>query len=315
MIKLKDFSNCELSSRNLEYGGRAGEKKGIMYDGSFWFLKFPKNTSGMNNVKGLSYVTSPLSEFIGSNIYRILGYNVHETQLGICFDGKRYKVVCACKDFIVDDKNELLIPYTALRNDASPEVMNRDDESSLSASNINEIIFQLEHNTILSNIADAKSRFWDVVVIDMLINNNDRNEDNWGVIKNKKHNSYCLSPIYDCGNCFYGKTSEERIEEILASEEKLLSSALNGITAYEDNEERRIRNEDIFKIKNVDLRDSMSRVYSLVINKLSEIETLINNIPNTFMDVQIMTENRKKYYLSTFKLRLEKILAASLKSI
>ena len=27
MINLVDFSNCELSSRNLEYGGRAGEKK------------------------------------------------------------------------------------------------------------------------------------------------------------------------------------------------------------------------------------------------------------------------------------------------
>lgn len=54
----------------------------------------------MNNIKGLSYVTSPLSEFIGSNIYKILGYDVHETLLGICFDGKRYKVVCGCKGFI-----------------------------------------------------------------------------------------------------------------------------------------------------------------------------------------------------------------------
>ena len=73
MIKMIDFTNCELSSRNLEYGGRAGEKKGIIYNNDHWFLKFPKNTLGMNKVKGLSYVTSPLSEFIGSNIYHILG--------------------------------------------------------------------------------------------------------------------------------------------------------------------------------------------------------------------------------------------------
>ena len=232
MIEMIDFTNCELSSRNLEYGGRAGEKKGIIYNNDFWFLKFPKNTLGMDKVRGLSYVTSPLSEFIGSNIYRILGYDVHETILGICFDGKRNKVVCACKDFIKDDKNELLIPYTALRNDTNPELMNRrDDESSLSASNINEIIFQLDHNSVLKNIKNAKERFWDVVLIDMLINNNDRNEDNWGVIKDKKNNTYRLSPIYDCGNCFYGKTSEERIKEILSDEEKLTSSALNGITA------------------------------------------------------------------------------------
>lgn len=100
MIKIIDFTNSKLSPRNLEYGGRAGEKKGIIYNNEYWFLKYPKNTSVMNNIKGLSYVTSPLSEFIGSNIYKILGYDVHETLLGICFDGKRYKVVCACKGFI-----------------------------------------------------------------------------------------------------------------------------------------------------------------------------------------------------------------------
>ena len=125
MTKMIDFSDAKLSFLNLEYGGRAGEKKGIIFNNEFWFLKFPKNTIGMNNVKGLSYVTSPLSEYIGSNIYRILGYDVHETILGVCFDGKRYKVVCACKDFIKDDKNQFLIPYTALRKDTNPALMEK----------------------------------------------------------------------------------------------------------------------------------------------------------------------------------------------
>ena len=277
MIHILDFSNCKLSSRNLEYGGRAGEKKGIIYYGDFWFLKFPKNASIMNNAKGLSYVTSPLSEFIGSNIFRILGYDVHDTMLGICFDGKKYKVVCACKDFIKDDKNELLIHYTSLRNDTNPELMNRDIESSsFSASNINEIVFQLEYNSALSNIKGCKERFWDVVLIDMLINNNDRNEDNWGVIKDKRSNTYRLSPIYDCGNCFYGKTSDERIAEIMSDKSKLLSSALNGITAYEDNNERRIRNEDIVNFDNDDLKNSVKRVVKLVGEKLDYIISFIN---------------------------------------
>ena len=309
MIKMIDFTNCELSSRNLEYGGRAGEKKGIIYNNDFWFLKFPKNTLGMDKVKGLSYVTSPLSEYIGSNIYRILGYDVHETILGICFDGKRNKVVCACKDFIKDDKNELLIPYTALRNDTNPELMNRrEDNSSLSASNINEIIFQLDHNSVLKNIENAKDRFWDVVLIDMLINNNDRNEDNWGVIKDKKNNSYRLSPIYDCGNCFYGKTSEERIQELLSDEEKLMSSALNGITAYEDDNEKRIRNEDIVKINNADLKTAIGRIKNLVESKMNEIIAFISSIPANFKDVDVMSNLRKEYYIKTFTIRFETLL-------
>ena len=65
----------------------------------------------MKKTGALSYVTSPLSEYIGSHIYQILGYDVHETILGVCFEEKRYKVVYACKDFIKDSKYELLIPY------------------------------------------------------------------------------------------------------------------------------------------------------------------------------------------------------------
>ena len=313
MIEMIDFSSCELSSRNLQYGGRAGEKRGVIYNGEFWFLKFPKNTIGMRKVDGLSYVTSPLSEYIGSNIYKILGYNDHETKLGICFDGKRNKVVCACKDFIEDDNNEMLIPYTALRNDTNPLIMDRRDSSFNSASNINEIIFQLKYNTILSTIKEAEERFWDVVLIDMLINNNDRNEDNWGVVKFKKEKIYILAPIFDCGNCFHGKASEERIASILEDDNKLFSSAINGITAYEDDDEKRISALSILEYIKANNKETFSRVYNNVINHLGEIENLINGIPFSYMDTQIISSIRKEYYLKTLMIRLNYILKEYIK--
>ena len=37
------------------------------------------------------------------------------------------------------------------------------DSNISSASNINEIVFQLSHNTVLSKIEGAAERFWDVV--------------------------------------------------------------------------------------------------------------------------------------------------------
>jgi len=307
MIKLIDFTNCSLSSRNLQYGGRAGEKRGIIFNDEFWFLKFPKNTLGMHKVDTLSYVTSPISEYIGSNIYKILGYDVHDTLLGICFDGKRYKVVCACKDFIKNDNNELLIPYTSLRNDTNPLIMDRRDSNIHSASNINEIIFQLKHNTVLGSIGEATQRFWDVVLIDMLINNNDRNEDNWGVIKNKSENNYYLAPVYDCGNCFYSKTSEERIISILEDNNKLYSSAINGITAYEDDNEKRISAIDILKYIRKNKIETFKLVYNKMINHYSKIETFINQIPNEFNNVPIISNKRKEYYLKTLKIRLDYI--------
>lgn len=311
-MNIIDFTNCELSDRNLEYAGRAGEKRGIIYNNEYWFLKFPKNTLGMNRVTGLSYVTSPLSEYIGSNIYRILGYNVHKTILGICNDGKKDKIVCACKDFINDDKNEILIPYTALRNDTNPIIMERNDTSIQSPSNINEIIFQLQHNLILSKISNVKERFWEVVVIDMLINNNDRNEDNWGVIKNKIDNTYKLAPIYDCGNCFYGKASDEKIANILADNEKLKSSATNGMTAYEDDLEKRIPINKILELKNDDLKKAIVKVSQLIDNHLDEIINFIQEIPTTYSGITIMSKIRKTYYIETFKIRFETLLIKQL---
>ena len=308
MIDIIDFTNCELSNRNLEYAGRAGEKRGIIYNNELWFLKFPKNTIGMNRVTGLSYVTSPLSEYIGSNIYRILEYDVHDTLLGICNDGKRYKVVCACKDFITNDKNELLIPYTALRNDTNPLVMNRNDDSLMSPSNINEIEFQLKNNTILSKISNAKNRFWDVVLIDLLINNNDRNEDNWGIIKFKKENEYKLSPIYDCGNCFYGKSSDEKIKAIMSDSERLNSSAINGITAYEDDNGERITNINILKYVKKYNPESIDRVTKLIEEKFDSIVNFIKDIPNSFNGVELISDVRKEYYIKTMEIRFNRII-------
>ena len=308
MIDILDFTNCKLSDRDLEYAGRAGEKRGIIFNNEKWFLKFPKNTIGMNKITGLSYVTSPLSEYIGSQIYAILGYEVHKTILGIFNDGKKSKVVCACKDFINDDKNELLIPYTALRNDTNPVILSRNDDSFSSASSINEIAFQLENNTLLSKIDSAKDRFWDVVLIDMLINNNDRNEDNWGIIKYKKEGVCTLSPIYDCGNCFYGKASDERIYSILSDEEKLLSSALNGVTAYETDDDKPILNIDIVKyVRKYNLK-SIDRVIENVESNLERIKELIYSIPNEYNGIHIMSDIRKEYYYKTFVIRFNQIL-------
>ncbi len=302
MIKIVDFSNCELSSRNLEYGGRAGEKKGIIYENGFWFLKFPKTTAGMDVENIISYTTSPLSEYIGSHIFEILGYEVHKTILGVCLDGEKYKVVCACKDFIDDEKDQILIPYTALRNDTNP-VLNGRDFTPTSASSINEIIYQLKYNTALSSINNASQIFWDVLIIDLLINNNDRNEDNWGVIKNKKTGEYKMAPVYDCGNSFNSKASEEKIGIILNNSERLKSSSLNGITAYANDNLERISNLDILDIKSKDLKESIVRISDKVYEKLNEIEDFIHNIPESYNGIEIMSEARKKYYLETFKIR------------
>ena len=97
MIDIIDFSDCPLSDRDLSYGGRSGPKRGIVYRGMKWILKFPKSGALMREAKGLSYVTSPLCEFIGSHVFSILGCDVQETVMGVCFDGRKLKPYAPAK--------------------------------------------------------------------------------------------------------------------------------------------------------------------------------------------------------------------------
>ncbi len=103
-MEILDLSNSEYSNRNGSYGGAAGDKDGIIINGEPWIAKYPKSNDGMIKSDKLSKnFQTPLSEYIGSHIYEILGYPVHKTLLGI----RKNFLVVACKDFC-DEKTRLL---------------------------------------------------------------------------------------------------------------------------------------------------------------------------------------------------------------
>lgn len=98
MSFLIDYTNIP-DNINL-YGGNAGFKKGVTVDGVDWIIKFPQETLTFKNVD-ISFTTAPLSEYIGSHIYDILGYKVHNTKLGVCSNAliNKRQLVVACEDF------------------------------------------------------------------------------------------------------------------------------------------------------------------------------------------------------------------------
>ena len=212
-MEIFDFTECEYSNRNGSYGGAAGDKDGIIINGEPWIAKYPKSNEGMAKSDKLSRTTqTPLSEFIGSHIYGILGYPVHETLLGI----RKGFVVVACKDFC-DEKTRLLEMRT-LKNIHIPE-MNQKFQLDLHETNddhlvdLNELFVHFELNPEISKIKGVSERFWDQIVIDGLIGNNDRNNGNWGILScgDKRE----LAPIFDNGACFYPKKSTLAIEQLL----------------------------------------------------------------------------------------------------
>ena len=134
-----------------------------------------------------------------------------------------------------------------------------------------------------------------------------RNEDNWGVIKNIKENNYKLAPIYDCGNCFYSRTDDDRISLIMSDESRMIDSSINCITAYEDDEGNNIHFLDLLNSNNQDLMNSIDKILDILKYKKEEIYNFINSIDNAYKDISITSDIRKKYYLKTFEYRVDRL--------
>lgn len=92
MVEIADLRRCEPSG--LFYGGRAGQKEGILIDGEPWIAKYPRTTRDLQGKNLPSYTSSPVSEYLGSHIYALLGIPTHETLLG--YRGGKTRSRCGC---------------------------------------------------------------------------------------------------------------------------------------------------------------------------------------------------------------------------
>lgn len=68
------------------------------------------------------------------------------------------------------------------------------------------------------------------MLIDILINNTDRNNGNWGVLY--ENDAYRLAPVFDNGASFANKCTEKRLELMLSDETRIQSSIQNTATTY-----------------------------------------------------------------------------------
>lgn len=302
ICEIVDLSNAVLSDRAGSYGGMAGFKDGIIYNNDYWIIKYPKSTAEMN-VEDASYTTSPLSEYIGSHIYEILGYDVHETLLGF----RNNKIVVACRDFCKQEGS--LREIRTVKNLANPflaDLLERNfsETGSSHCVNLEELIVHMKYNDILLHVPGIEERFWDCVVIDALINNNDRNNGNWGILK--EDGKYVMAPIYDNGASFANKTSDTKLAGFLSSGERLKASALNTITGY-GIEGKNFTIRKLFDLGYEELNKATLKLTPLIQGKFGEIEEMIYAIPEEYRGEYVCSDVRKKYYIESMRCRLENI--------
>lgn len=313
-MKINDFTKNKIVS-GYTYGGKTGEKICILHNNEIWFLKFPQNLSAQKT--NLSYSTAPISEYLGSQIYKTIGIDTHDTELGIYAN----KPVVACKDF--NKTNNQFYEFRGLLNAlTSPESLSSAKfgaEKEAHSVELSEIFKRMEDNFIPSVQEQMKERFWQMFIVDAFINNQDRNTGNWGYFMNLTGEFVGLAPVYDNGSSFFPKTRDSAFLMDNFFNSVIYNSAtpfyhegnkIDAITTI-----RRLPNAFTNKDWNQRLEKEIIQVVPLLSKNIKIFQDKISDIPLSFNGVYLLSQSQKKFYQNFLSKRLELILEPALKRI
>ena len=271
-----DFTNAIEEFNN--YKG-SEKKKTLIYNNKKYLVKFPDPVREKN--KNISYINNAFSEYIGSNIFKICGFEVQKVILGkYNYNGKE-KVVCACEDF-TDDQN-VLYEFENLALSTNP-----DKKIETELSDIMEVIEESK----MIDTESTKQKFWDMFIIDSLIGNTDRHNGNWGFLVNKTTGNVKFSPIYDCGSCLNPMLEDEEIEK--TNETELKNLAINCYSCLKENSKKINYITYIKQMKNIECNEAIIRLFTHI--NMSEIKKFIQNIDG-------MSDIRKNFYIKIIEQR------------
>lgn len=278
-----DFTNAIEEFNN--YKG-SEKKKTLIYKNRKYLVKFPDPVREKN--KNISYINNAFSEYIGSNIFNIVGFKTQNTILGKYEYNGKEKIVCACEDFT--DNENILYEFENLALSTNPD---KKIETEL-----NDIMEVIEENKMI-NEQSTKQKFWDMFVIDSLIGNTDRHNGNWGFLINKNTGKVEFSPIYDCGSCLNPMIEDKEIKEI--NEAEIRNLAVNCYSCLKENGKKINYMTYIKENKNEECNKAIKRIFKKI--NIDEIKNFITNI-------ECITDIRKKFYNTIIEQRYDIIKKA-----
>lgn len=276
-----DFSNYEKS--NTYFGG-SEKKLGLIIGGSEYMIKFQKQSEfGKRN--------NHISEYIGSHIFGMLGFECQETYLGT-YGGEQ---VVACKSFIQGGYQ--FVPF----NDVGESTLDQDKETYQYS--YEDIMQMLRDNSKLTNVEETVSLFWKLFVVDALLGNFDRHGANWGFLK--KDNRYKPAPIFDNGSSLFPNLVDEGLMlNIINSAEETGKRIFAFPTSQIKLNGKKSSYYDVisslqFKECNIALSDIYAKV------DLEQIYSFIDN------DVLFISGTQKTFYKHMITERFNKIIKES----
>ena len=169
-------------------------------------------------------------------------------------------------------------------------------------------------NIAFKEVPKLKERFWDMFVVDALIGNHDRNNGNWGILVNNETSEMKIAPIYDNGAAFGNKLDDEKIDKLLKDENKFKQNVYESrISAFSLNDKNINPLKYIESLENKDLNEAIFRIVPKI--DLKKIERIIDEIPNEYNNIKVISNLQKEYYKKTLNFRYEKVLEPTFKKI
>lgn len=300
-MKIADLRDCPASG--LFYGGRAGQKEGILVDGTAWIAKYPRTTRDLQGKHLPPYASSPVSEYLGAHIYASLGIPVHETMLGY----RTGKIVCACKDFTFPDKR--LFEFKDIKNALSDDDGGFDSAPSDGESVfLGDVLATIDASGLLRSVPGVLERFWDMFVVDAFIKNPDRNNGNWGVLMDSSL-AYELAPVYDLGSALFSKRGDSLAQRRMHDESDIEQDAFGtNVSCY-----RLPTGEGkgaaihpfvyMAETDNPDLDAAIDRFMEVV--DMDEIDAIIDDIPGEAYGRPIMPEAMRESHKLLLRRRID----------
>ncbi len=277
-----NFSNAQEALNS--YKG-SEKKKTLIYNDKKYLVKFPDPIREKN--KNISYINNSFSEYIGSNIFKIIGFKVQSTLLGTYMYNGKEKIVCACEDFT--DASHILYEFENLSLSVNP-----DKKIETEISDIMEVIEELKKLDQIYINDNIKEKFWDMFIVDSLIGNTDRHNGNWGFLVNTNNSGANFSPIYDCGSCLNPMLDDNQIKEM--NEIDLKNLALNCYSCIKENGKKINYNIYIKSKKNEECNNAIKRIFEKI--DMGKINKFID-------DISCISNIRKEFYKKIINYRFE----------
>jgi len=285
-----DFTN--LPRRNKTYAGANGSKISVLLDGEQYMLKFPAVPS---RNREMSYTNGCVSEYLGSQIFNIVGIRAQETLLGTFTKNGKEKIVVACRDFTT--------PETVLQDFASLKNTIIDSEHNGYGTEITDILQTIDEQQAVDPY-ELKEHFWNMFIIDAFIGNWDRHNGNWGFLYNTRTDEMKIAPIYDCGSCLFPQADAEIMQATLDNQEERDIRTFKIPTSGIKQNGQKINYFDfISSLEYPDCNTALKRMLPRI--DMNKINSLIDNTP-------YISELQKTFYKTMLRERKEKILDKSL---